>query len=229
MIFADHLSRNIGMKELHEPTCKGLDIKIQDVYLNTSDEKCVSLAGETDKDGILVTLKNMIIKGWPDMRDNCPQNLRKFGTYWDELSILDGLVLKGVRIVIPKQCKAQVLEKLHEGHFGIEWTKLRARDTVYWLEINKDIEALIRTCEICQEHGHRNNKDIVLAREIPFASWTLVEIDIFTCEDHTFLLTVDVTSRFPVVRIISSETTRSVLNAIKGIYSNFGCAKESTN
>ena len=225
MIFADHLSRNIGPEESHEPTCKGLDIKIQDVYLNTSDEKCVSLAAETDKDEILVMLKNMIIKGWLDMRDSCPQILRKYWTYRDELSILDGLVLKGVRIVIPEQCKNEVLEKLHEGHFGIERTKLRARDTVYWPEINADIEALIKTCEICQENGRRNNKDLVLAREIPIAPWTLVEMDIFTCEDHTFLLTVDVTSRFPVVRILSSEMTRSVLNAIKGIYSDFGLPK----
>ena len=51
------------------------------------------------------------------MRDDCPQNIRKFWMYWDELSILDGLVLKAVRIVIPEQCKAQVLEKLYEGHF----------------------------------------------------------------------------------------------------------------
>ena len=50
MIFADHLSRNIAMKESHEPTCKGLDLKIQDMYLNTSDEKCMLLASETDKD-----------------------------------------------------------------------------------------------------------------------------------------------------------------------------------
>ena len=131
MIFVDHLSRNIGPQESHEPTCKGLNIKIQDVYLNTSDEKCVSLAAETDKDEILVTLKNMIIKEWLNMRDSCPQILRKYWTYRDELSILDGLVLKGVRIVIPEQCKNEVLEKLHEGHFGIERTKLRARDTVY--------------------------------------------------------------------------------------------------
>ena len=131
MIFADHLSRNIAPKESHEPTCKGLDIKIQDVYLNTSDEKCVSLAAETDKDEILVMLKSMIIKGWPDTRDSCPQILRKYWRYRDELSILDGLVLKGVRIVIPEQCKNEVLEKLHEGHFGIERTKLRARDMVY--------------------------------------------------------------------------------------------------
>ena len=80
---------------------------------NTSNEKCPSMAGETDKDENLVTLKNMIIKGWPDMRDDCPQILRKYWTYRDELSILDGLVLKGVRIVIPEQCKNEVLEKLH--------------------------------------------------------------------------------------------------------------------
>ena len=63
MIFVDHLSRNTGTKESHEPTCQGLDIKIQDIYLNTSNEKCLSLAGETDKDEILVMLKNTIIKG----------------------------------------------------------------------------------------------------------------------------------------------------------------------
>ena len=141
------------------------------------------------------------------------------------MSILDGVVLKGVRIVIPKQCRAEVLEKLPEGHFGIDWTKLRVREKVYWPQINKDIEALIRTCKICQEHSRRNNKDLVLAREIPLASWPLIQMDIFTCEDHSFLLTVDVASRFPVVRILSSETTRSVLNAVKGIYSNFGLPK----
>ena len=50
-------------------------------------------------------------------------------------------------------------------------------------------------------------------------------MDIFTCDDHSFLLTVDAMSRFPVVRILSSETTRSVLNAVKGIYSDFGLPK----
>ena len=63
MIFADHLSRNISAKQSVDPTCKGLDVKIQDVYLNTSNERCLSLAKETDKDETLITLKNVIIKG----------------------------------------------------------------------------------------------------------------------------------------------------------------------
>ena len=57
MIFADHLSRNISSKESNEPTCSGLDMKIEDVYLNASDDRCFSLASETDKDETLIALK----------------------------------------------------------------------------------------------------------------------------------------------------------------------------
>ena len=41
-------------------------------------------------------------------------------------------------------------------------------------------------------------------------------------DDSTFLLVVDGTSRFPVVRVLSSETANSVINALKGIYCDFG-------
>ena len=151
-IFADHLSRNFAEKESNEPTCKGLELKVEDVYLNASNERCLSLAKETDKDEALASLKSQIIKGWPDKRDECPTSLKEYWNYRDELSILDGLVLKGMRIIIPKHCQNELLEKLHEGHFGIDRTRLQARDSIYWSSINKDIETIIKTCEKCQEH-----------------------------------------------------------------------------
>ena len=74
MVFSDHLSRNVDTStKPNEPTCKGLDLKIQNVYLNASDDKCLSLAAETDKDETLVALKNQIIKGWPGQRGKCPK------------------------------------------------------------------------------------------------------------------------------------------------------------
>ena len=84
----------------------------------------MSLASETGKDETLVALNSQIIKGWLDKRDECPTNIREYWNYRDELSILDGLVLKGTRKVIPKQCQNEPLEKLHEGHFGIDRTRL---------------------------------------------------------------------------------------------------------
>ena len=93
---------------------------------------------------------------------------------------------------------------------------------MYWPSINKNIETLIKTCETCQENSKRNAKDPVLAREIPLVPWTLLEMDLFTLEDHTFLLVADITLHFPVVRILSNETSRAVINTLKGVYSNFG-------
>ena len=84
--------------------------------------------------------------------------------------------------------------------FLIDRSVIWVHGTYHWPHINRDIEALIRSCEKCQEHSKRNPKDPSIPREIPLASWTLLEIDIFTCEDHQFLLVVDVSSRFPVVR-----------------------------
>ena len=129
--------------------------------------------------------------------------------------------MKGTRIIIPNDCQSEVLEKLHEGYFGIERTKLRARNSVYWPHINRDIETIVKSCAKCQEYSHRNNKDPVIPREIPLVPWSLLEMDLFTLDDQTFLLVVDVTSRFPVVRILSNETTNLVVNAVKGVYCDF--------
>ena len=88
MIFANHLSRNIGSKESNEPTCTGLEMKIQDIYLNASEDTCISLAKETEKDETLIALKNTILKGWPEKRDKYPQFLKIYWNYRDEAECL---------------------------------------------------------------------------------------------------------------------------------------------
>ena len=147
------------------------------------------------------------------MRTECLKTPQDYWNYRDELSIQDGLVLKGIRIIIPDQCREELLKQLHEGHFGTDQTKLRARDLIYWPGINKDIELLVKTCNTCQENAKRNSKDPVFSKGNSYWShgqhlrWTYLH-----WMSHTFLLVVDVTSRFPVVRILNTESFRSVLS-----------------
>ena len=131
-------------------------------------------------------------------------------------------MLKGMRIVISSQCQEDILNQLHEGHFRIDCTKLCVHDSVYWPQINKDIENLVKSCEQCQEASKRNCKDPQIPRELPVRLWNTLEADLFTFAGYSFLLVVDVMSRFPVLRILNSETTKLVLNALKGIHSDFG-------
>ena len=141
------------------------------------------------------------------------------------MPVLDGLILKGTCIVIPESCRSEILNQSHGSHFGIDRTKLHARDSVYWPSINKDIDCLVKTCDLCQEHSCRNSKDPAIPRDIPIQAWSMVQPDLFTLDNQSFLLVVDVTSWFPAVRILRNETTSSVLNALKGIYCNFRLPK----
>ena len=220
MIFSDHLSHNVNTdtEKSKEPICKGLELKVHDVFLNASSGKCVSLANEMSKHPVLIVLKHMIIKGWPRQRGKCPENLKNFWNYQDELSILDRLVLNGRRMVIPSQCQEDILTSYILAQITL---RCMQRDSVYWHQINNDIEQLVKSCEICQENRCRNNKDPTFPREVPMTPWSTIEINLFMLDDHSFLLAVDMTSWFPVVRILSRETCTSVLNALKGVYCNF--------
>ena len=79
MIFSDHLSHNVASDSSNKPTCEGLDLKIHDAYLNASDDKCLSLAAETDKDPMMQALKHQIIKGCHTLGVNVAKAYRIFG------------------------------------------------------------------------------------------------------------------------------------------------------
>ena len=61
----------------------------------------------------------------------------------------NGLILKGTRIVIPKKMKMNIFERLHTGHLGQEKCKRRTISTVFWPDINKDIEKMVIQCIDC--------------------------------------------------------------------------------
>lgn len=69
-----------------------------------------------------------------------------------ELSVEDGCLLWGSRVVIPPQARDEVLTELHEAHPGASQMKALARSYVWWPNMDKDIENLVRLCEQCQLH-----------------------------------------------------------------------------
>ena len=74
------------------------------------------------EDDILALLKQVITQGWPGNIKEVPGELQPNWTFREVLTIEDGLILKGTRIVIQnKKCEA-ILKLLHEGHLGLTST-----------------------------------------------------------------------------------------------------------
>lgn len=65
------------------------------------------------------------------------------------------------RVVVPRSLRQQVLELLHEGHWGLVRTKQLARRHCYWEGMSEDIKNLVRGCEPCQTNQAAPKKDLV--------------------------------------------------------------------
>ena len=75
-----------------------------------------------------------------------------------ELTIQDGLILKGDRIIVPSTMRKEILSSIHHGHQVIETIKNRARSAVYWPNINKLLE-VVRCCDACQEFQRKQSAE----------------------------------------------------------------------
>ena len=136
----------------------------------------------------------------------------------------DGIVLKGTNIVIPHKKHQAMLNLIHKGHLGLNKYKLRAKDTVYWPGLNKQLEKLVLNCELCLKYSfskHKQKPSQFLGQKIPVHPWTKLATDIFHFESSSYLLIVDYTSRFPVVCKLSSMTGLHVANHCKQIFSEY--------
>ena len=76
----------------------------------------------------MISLQNTIMQG---ERSNSPNELHNYGNIRDELSVHQGLVLKGSNIVIPPKMRKEILIKIHVCHQGREKCMQRARQVVF--------------------------------------------------------------------------------------------------
>ena len=104
----------------------------------------------TESDPDLQMLQDYIRSDFPDQKVNVPLSLHPFWNVRRQLSTESGLVLIGCRIVVPTSMRRDVLKALHASHQGIERTKARARQTVFWPGLNNDIANAVRSCPDCQ-------------------------------------------------------------------------------
>ena len=86
--------------------------------------------------------------GWPRQVDHC---LEPYLHCRNELTIQQGCLLWGTRVIVPAVLQQDILNEVHSTHLGMTKMKMLARGYVWWPQIDKHIEQLVSSCEICQE------------------------------------------------------------------------------
>ena len=73
------------------------------MHLDASPTRVKQIKEETAKDEALHSLRATIPQGWPDKRADCPTHLHAYWNYSDQVTVSDGLILKGTRSEVLKQ------------------------------------------------------------------------------------------------------------------------------
>ena len=221
---ADTLSRAHFAKR-HVSSTLGIEVQahVNMVYktLPASKGQLENMARETEKDGVLKAVMDCIQNGWRAGR------CMAYAQFKEELCIVNGLVLKGTRIVIPSSMRLDMLAKIHVGHMGTEKQKRLARDLMYWPGMNGDIDRAVQRCSACQKYRPQQRKEKIteLEPKRDLGPWEKVGVDLFHWENSEYLVVVDYFSNYPEIVKLSSTTAAAVITHLKSIFARHGIPK----
>ncbi|XP_051785433.1 uncharacterized protein K02A2.6-like [Erpetoichthys calabaricus] len=103
---------------------------------------------ETSRDPTMAKLFVLIIKGWPSRSD---ADLPEYSNRREQLSVCQGCIMWGTRVIVPPKLHTKILEALHEGHLGVVKMKSLAQSYIWWPGIDLQIENLAKSCTGCQQ------------------------------------------------------------------------------
>ena len=222
MNLSDALSR-VGHVRDTDPQIEGVKLKVCTLNLNIPAEKINDLVTETASDPELAAVKQLIMEGWPEQRHHVPETVRSYWHYRDELSVIDGLIVKNLhKAVIPAKLRPQMLKLIHEGHQGITKSKLYASSSVFWDTINSDILKMTKDCPVCIKNSASQKAEPMKLHDVPTREWLKLGLDLFEFDGKTFLIVVDYFSKFCFVRRVGGLSTRETVDALKQIFQDNG-------
>ena len=182
-----------------------------------SDLQLTRLREVAKSDPEYSALCEMITEGFPAKKSDVPVSLLPYWKVRSSLCVDDGIALKGAQLVIPRQARRNVLDRLHDAHQGIERTKRRARQTVWWPGISSDVTNTVQGCQLCQERRPSQPREPLITDPQPTRVFEEAAADIFSYAGRSFLAYVDRLSGWPVVHVFpkGDTTSRQVIRALR--------------
>ena len=216
MFIADTLSRAYltegkGQQDINED----IEVMVHSFVarMPATPEKIAELKEETSKDESLQKLRIQIIHGWPDHKQAVYQSNAPDWNVRHELSV-------------PRTLRRYILMLIHESHLGVEKCKARARATVYWPGLSNDIQETVSRCSTCSTYRNRNQKEPMIAHEVPDRPWQKLGSDLFEHKGKPYLLVVDYYSKFIETSLLPAKTAGTVITHMKSIFARHGIPEE---
>ena len=221
---ADALSR-LPLSEVEAQVPIPGDVHLLFDQLSSSIVTSSQIRSWSDKDPTLSRVRQFILSGW-NVSSPEPE-LQPYFSRRDELSVIDGCILWGARVVIPTAGRSAVIEQLHDTHPGINRMKSLARSYVWWPGLDSDIAAKVRECRICQEDRPNPPRAPLHPWEWPSSPWSRLHIDhAGPFMGKLFLIVIDAHSKWIDVSIVNSTSAENTISRLRQLFSTHGLPEQ---
>lgn len=187
----------------------------------SATRKC-EISAETEIDVELKTVRNYIENGWPAYASSISPELKPYYDARNELSIVDGFITYVDRIVIPKNLRADVMNKLHESHQGLTKCLVNAQAAVWWPGMTSQLSDIVNKCATCALRRPAQRSEPLMPSPLPERPWKVIAIDQLEFNNKQYLAVIDKYSRWIELKQINPPTARTVIQRLKEIFSVHG-------
>nr|XP_037291234.1 uncharacterized protein K02A2.6-like [Rhipicephalus microplus] len=184
-------------------------------------------------DGCLQMVKSFVLGSWPPQK-SIPEEAKPFYSVREELSVVDDLLLRAERLVVPSSLTAQFIAVALEAHPGITRTKARLRELFWWPQMNTQAESAVKNCHICLEADKSAKTSPAPLQPIdwPERPWQKLGLDIVGPLEHAphnsqFAITlVDYHFKWPEIYFCSEVATSTVKDFLTSVFAREGYPEE---
>ncbi|XP_071643009.1 uncharacterized protein [Temnothorax longispinosus] len=113
---ADTLSRDCRRHQVEEEIEAEIEVCVVILYSQTVLEQ---LRRETNADPLMASLKRTLMTGWPENEKDLDYPLRQFWNYRDKITVMDDIVFKNSRPMIPTSLHARYLQLAHRDTINV--------------------------------------------------------------------------------------------------------------
>ena len=195
-------------------------------FLPVSESSQTLIRQATEADKAMQELKSTIRQGWPESKNLVSDSIRDYFPFRDELSLQNGLVFKGERLVIPTRIREDMKARVHASHIGIQGCLRRAREALYWPGMNNDIQEYIARCDVCNNHPLAQAKEPLICHSITVRPWEKIAVDFFQQGEAEYMITVDYYSSYFEVDRLHTKTAKEVIRLLKAHLARHGIPDE---
>ena len=224
LVIADTLSRApvAQISAVDQEFTKEVDAYVNMIVssLPATDVMIRDIKSSQSSDATCQKIHEYLQGGWPH-KSRLPNDVKPFMSVSTELSLQDGLLMRGSRIVVPQPLRADILQRIHSGHQGITKCRARASQSVWWPGMSKEIENLVRNCTTCCKTQVQFAEPLITTN-FPKLPWQRVGTDLFEYKGTQYVLVIDYFSRYIEIAKLSSTSSDAIITHLKSMFARHG-------